>query len=139
MKPFRILVALLSISSAASAEDMPKVGFDEAVKEAVQKNPQPQKAVEQIRRSEALLRQARSTSFPTLVANGTYTRLDNDRAACLMAPCPPNVAKVFIPANSLNAQIVASVPLIAAQQWVKWSHAGDQIDVAKMTAADMTR
>lgn len=135
MKPSKLLVAtLLLFPSAASAEDLPKIGFDEAVRESIKNNPQTQKAVEQIRRAEALLRQARATSFPTLAMTGAYTRLDSDRTAVLNG-----VNRVLVPANAVNAQIIAAVPLLAAQQWVKWSHAGDQIDVAKASASDITR
>jgi outer membrane protein TolC len=139
MKLSRIFFAAMFVASTAAAEDPPKVGFEEAVKESIKNNPQTQKSVEQIRRAEALLRQARATSFPTLTAVGNYIRLDADRTRCLAVACPPAMLAVLGPANSLNAQIVASVPLIAAQQWVKWLHAGDQIDVAKTSAADMTR
>jgi outer membrane protein TolC len=138
MKPSKILAALsfflVSWSRAASAQEIPKVGFDSAVKEAIKNNPQAMKAREQVERADALMRQARSGSFPTLVATGLYTRLDGDRTANLNG-----MQRVLLPANSVNAQITVAVPLINAQRWVSWLHAGDQIDVAKATAADVAR
>jgi outer membrane protein TolC len=137
MKPFRFvaLLMMMLVSSSAFAEEIPKIGFDEAVKEAVKNNPQTQKSVEQIRRAEALLRQARASSFPTVNGVGNYIHLDNDRVLTSATGATTRV----LPANSVNMQLQVGVPIIAAQQWVKWLHAGDQIDVAKMTAADMAR
>lgn len=135
----RFSLAILFLSTTASAQDLPKVGFDDAIREAVRNNPQTQKAVEQIRRAEALMRQARASSFPTVTGLGVYTRLDADRAACLAPPCPPGIPRVFVPANSLSAQVTVAVPLLAPQRWVTWFHAGDQIDVAKATSEDMAR
>jgi outer membrane protein TolC len=124
------LTLTLTLARTAYAET---VGFDEAVKEAVKKNPTAEKANEQVTRSYALMRQARASSLPTLTATGTVTRLDGDRT---LAGTPP---RVIAGANQLFAPITANVPLIAVGQWVKWSHADDQIDVAKASAKDVER
>lgn len=136
MKACRVLVALLAWSSYASADP---VSFEDAIHEAIKNNPQAAKAQEQINRAEGLMRQARASSLPTVNATGQYLRLDNDRSACLMPPCPPNMARVFVPADTVTANINITAPLINARGWVNWMHAGDQIDVAKATATDVAR
>lgn len=128
------VAALLGLGAApvARAGEPATLSFDEAVREAVAKNPQAQKAVEQIRRAEALVREARATSLPYLDSGGTYTRLDKDRVL-------PSTMTVISPANQLFARVTLTVPLVAPQQWVKWSHAADQVDVAKVASADVAR
>jgi outer membrane protein TolC len=135
-----VLVPVLVLVLAGDGRADDTVTFDQAVQEAIKKNPQAAKAVEQINRAEALLRQARASSLPTINATGTYTRLDNDRGSfCTLQPCPPNPTRPFLPANSLQANVNITVPIISGANWVRWMHAGDQIDVAKATAVDVAR
>ena len=131
----RALAAALALGALALAREAraDTVTFDEAVAEAVKRNPNAQKASEQLDRSYALMRQARASSLPTLTATGTFTRLDSDR---VLPGTPP---RVIAGANQLFAPITLSVPLIAASQWARWSHASDQIDVARASQKDVER
>ena len=104
--------------------------FDEAVQRALARNPTSLQAAAEIRRHRALLEQVRSTSLPTLEGAGVYTRLDSSRVAGGI---------VLAPGSGLNVSATVSVPLINVGSWVKWEQAGDQVDVAKLNAADVRR
>lgn len=132
MKRWLSVALVVFLHRHAAAEETPKITFDQAVREAIKSNPQAAKAVEQIHRSEALLVQARAASLPTLNASGQYTRLDGDRFIT-GNPVP------IVSANTINLQAAVAVPLVNARGWVSWMHAGDQIDVAKASSADVAR
>lgn len=106
------------------------VTLEEAVKRAVLRNPTAEIATQEIQRAEALSRQARATWLPTLNANGTYTRLDNDRELN---------GRVILSANQLSANLALTVPLIAGRQWVAYWRSKDNIDVARAGFADARR
>src|SRR5690349_19700231 len=59
--------------------NMERVTLAQAVQRAEARNVNIVVAVEEIRRAEALVREARASSLPTLTGNAVYTRLDADR------------------------------------------------------------
>jgi len=128
--------ALFLASSARAEAPAPApagvrtVSFEQAVREALSKNPNVQVAAIEIDRAEALERQARATSFPTLTGNGVYTRLDDDRTFS---------GRVVQARDSVSANVTLTVPLIVPQQWAKWTRASDNVDVARFSAADLRR
>jgi len=107
-----------------------KLSLDEAVRRALLHNSNAQIALEEIARAEGLVHQVRAQALPTLYGNGTYTRLDADRV----------LATRVISAKSqlgLNAQL--SLPLFTASRWAAWAHAGENVDVARVSAEDVRR
>ena len=131
------LLALAGFSTpAAQAQEAPlgrappKVAFDDAIQRAMARNPTAELAVEEIRRSEALVQQARSTWLPTLSANGTYTRLDADRQLA---------GRVIASQDSVNANLLLTVPLIAPKGWVATDRAKENREFAKLTLVDARR
>jgi outer membrane protein TolC len=106
------------------------VSLVDAVNQALARNPTAVVAYAEVRRAEALMVEARASSLPTLIGTGTYTRLDDDRKLG---------ATVIASANQLSANLALTVPLVAPRSWVQWSHASDQIDVAKASAAEVRR
>jgi outer membrane protein TolC len=119
--------------SPATGEDGPvleKLTFDVAIKRALDRNPTSLQAAAEIRRYSALMEQARAGSLPTLSAAAVYTRLDANRVAG---------ALVLEPENGLNLSATLSAPLVNVRGWVQWQQAGDQVDVARLTAADVRR
>jgi hypothetical protein len=48
-------------------------------------------------------------------------------------------ALVLEPENGLNLSATLSAPLVNVRGWVQWQQAGDQVDVARLTAADVRR
>lgn len=105
------------------------ISFDEAVARARTHALGSLIAVEEIRRAEGLLTQARSGSLPTLGLNGTATRLDQERRAG-----PTLVAPRGQSSGNLQATLTLS-----PSRWYQWSHAGDQLDVARASSADVQR
>jgi outer membrane protein TolC len=122
-------LATVLLSSVASAEP-PRITLDEAVRRAIAKNPNAELAAADIDRAEALVRQARAASFPTLSANGTYTRLDSARVLN---------NNVIAGANQLHANLAATVPIIVPQRWAQWSRAGYTVDSLRATQVDVKR
>ncbi len=112
------------------APPAPKVGFREAVREAMARNPNAAVAKNDVRRAEALLGEARAGSLPTLTGNGIYTRLDADRELS---------GRVIQGANQVQGNVLLTVPIVMPQKWAAWSHAGDAIDVARATEEDTRR
>src|SRR5260370_39338016 len=118
-----VLVFWTRLSSAELAES---VRFADAVARSLKANPNVTIALEEIRRTQALVEQARAQSLPSLTANGAYTRLDDDRRLG---------ANVISPANSLNGRLVVAVPLAQTRGWVQWAHAEENVDVSRLSAA----
>jgi outer membrane protein TolC len=136
----RILVAAcLFLSQSVAYADSPdsepaspseRINLRAAVDRAVLNNPTSAVAKAQIERAEALVRQARSFSLPTLTGNGQYTRLDGDRMLG---------DRVASAADQLSANLTLSVNLVAPQRWVQWSHASEAVEVASISAEDLRR
>jgi outer membrane protein TolC len=147
--PIAMLAARANAQEAPAPEGMERLSFVETVKRALAQNPTARVADEEIRRAHALMEQARAASLPTLTGTGTYTRLDSDRifspasnanananaSADAGAPSPAVVAH----ADSVNANLMLTVPLVNPKAWAQWSHAKDNIDVARASAADVRR
>jgi outer membrane protein TolC len=142
--------------AADEAEGTRAVTFDEAVKAAVAKNPTAQRALVEVRRTEALVHEARSASLPTLYGYGTYTLLDADRVfpatpsvsypgvvdgtnQTVTVTPPPSAPRVIAAQNSINATVLLTVPIVSTRTWAQWSHAADGVDVQRMATADVQR
>jgi outer membrane protein TolC len=124
-----VAVALV-LPRLARAEGAPPITLQEAIRRAVARNPSWATAQEEIRRADALVKEARAASLPTLYGNATYTRLDADRTLN---------GSVVSAANQFNANVVLDVPIIQPHNWAQWSHAGDNADVARTASADVGR
>jgi outer membrane protein len=108
------------------------LGFNEVVQRALARNPSVVTALQEIRRAEALVRQARAGSLPTLYANAAYTRLDSDRVFA-------TTGAVIAAANQWYGNLTLAVPLVQTQRWVQWSHANDNVDLSRSSAKDVRR
>jgi outer membrane protein TolC len=125
------------------------VSLADAVRLALARNPTIVTAAQEIQRAEGILEETRGASLPTLSANAAYTRLNNDRVAPpqvlpVMPPPPGNGTvtvplTVYAPIGQLGANLTLTVPLIAPRAWVQWSHASDNVDVARASSADVRR
>jgi outer membrane protein TolC len=130
------IAGIVALAAQTHAQEAPlarapaKVGFEEAVQRAMSRNPTAALAAEELHRAEALVQQARSTWLPTLNANGTYTRLDADRVLG---------DRVIQAADSVNANLVLTVPLFAPKAWVATDRAKNNREVARLALADTRR
>jgi outer membrane protein TolC len=107
-----------------------KITMTEAVHRALQRNPSAQIAALEIDRASALLNENRSNSLPFLGANGTYTRIDNDRKLG---------TNTLAHKNQLSANLTLAVPLLAPQRWVQWSQAKANVKTAEAANQDVSR
>jgi len=105
----------------------PKVTFEEAIRRAMERNPNSEIAMQEIRRSTALAEQVRANWLPTLSANGAYTRLDSDRVFG---------GNVMTYRDTLTGNITLTVPIIQAHSWAASARANETVDLAKLSAID---
>ncbi|HEY6910191.1 MAG TPA: TolC family protein [Myxococcales bacterium] len=122
----RLLDAAALFLLAAPAFAQEKLSLEEAVRRAVVRSVSSVVAEQEIARAQGILEEDRAQSLPAIALNGTYTRFDSPRNA------PPS-------RNQVAANAVVTVPLIAPQRWLFWSHAADQVNVAKLSAEDARR
>jgi outer membrane protein TolC len=124
------LAAVLALGAGTPAP-LEKVGFDEAVRRALARNPSAVVAAEEVRRAEGLLGEARSGSMPFLGVTGALTRLDQDRVSA--------TGQVLADKYQQSATGLLSVPLLAPSRWAQWAHASQGLDATAAGEADVRR
>ncbi len=108
--------------------------FQQAIERSLRQNPSLLIAVEELKRSKALMEQIASSSLPTLSANGGWTRLDHNRY--LPGTNPPIET---LPDSIISANLTLAAPLLAPKSWAQWSHAHDNTKVSVESVADARR
>jgi outer membrane protein TolC len=132
---FAALAALTALvaSTPAMTQDGPpvaRVTLGQAVSLALTRNPTVASSLADLQRAEAIVREVRASSLPTLYGNGIYTRLDAARQFS---------GRVIAGQDQLTANLALTVPILAPASWVQWAHAKNNVDVAHMTTADTRR
>ncbi len=107
-----------------------KISLTEAVRRALARNPSAVVAMQEIKRAQALLVEARAGSLPSLTASGVLTRLDANRVFG---------NNVIISKNQQSANLQLSVPLLAPRSWMQWSEASMNLDTANASSEDTRR
>ena len=131
-----LAAAILLLCGGAAVGAAPeRITFPEAVQRALARNPSVQIALQEISRAHGIMREVRSGAIPTLSANAVATRVDADRVVGAGTPD----ARVVQPRDTWTANLQLTVPLIAPQRWVQWSHAAEQVDVARLSSEDVRR
>jgi len=110
--------------------EAPRVGFSEAVAQAMRAHPTVEVAEAQARRAVALITEARAALLPTVNLNATYTRLDDDRRL---------QDRIILGANQLSANVQAIVPIYSARAWSGLHRAEDNAALARVSALDARR
>jgi len=108
----------------------PTVTFEDAVQRATMRNPTYEIAFDEFRRAQALVEQSRASWLPTLNANATYTHLDAARQLG---------TTVAAGQDTLNANLLLTVPIIAPRAWVATARAKDNKIIAKAVLEDTRR
>jgi len=117
--------------------EMPKkpaggsVSLTEAVRRALERNPNSEVAHQEVVRSIALARQVRAAWFPQLNANATYTHLDDDRRLAN--------GSVALPQDSLAANLQLTVPILAPRQWIASQRAKENVATTRASAVEARR
>jgi len=112
-----------------------RVTFDDAIRLALAQNANVRVAEQEIRRAEALVREAQAAWLPQLTGIATYTRLDNARTE-------PNGAGGYtqlLGRDTINLSGLVSLPLFAPRAWLASKRAGLVTDAATFTDADVRR
>ncbi|TMB13655.1 MAG: TolC family protein [Deltaproteobacteria bacterium] len=126
----RLLEAIAFLVIAAPAFAQERITLDEAVRRATARNPTALIAEQEIRRAEGILKEVRAPALPFLTANGIATRNDAERDLA---------GRPIAPLSSRSANLNLTVPLFVPQRWLAWSHAGDQVDIARISLEDARR
>jgi outer membrane protein len=152
-------VFLLLGSSASGSPDIPKDGsveinvgeinvappverltLAEALSRAFSQNPDAVVAAYEIEKSEGQLRQAQAAEWPTLVGNGTFTRLDHDRVIRSSGAGGTSGAGTRIgAADQWSANLLLTVPILVPTAWAGVHRATSARNLAKATVADVRR
>ncbi|MDB4977687.1 MAG: outer rane efflux protein [Myxococcaceae bacterium] len=114
------------------------VNLQQALEQALRREPRIEVAIQEVSRSEALLEQSRASWLPTLQGNGVYTRLDHDRRAGA-TPTMPQGSITLTPANSFNMNLSLFMPLIAPQRWTNTNHFKNNVLVARESVVEVRR
>lgn len=107
-----------------------RVSWQQALDLAAAHNTSTLVADQEIKRAEALVREARAGWLPIFTGNGSYTRLDSARTY---------MGAITTPQNSWNGNLALTVPLLAPTAWANDWHAQDAREVAKVNAKDVRR
>lgn len=116
--------------AGAQAPVVRTVEFDEAIRQAMDRNPTVAIAAAGIERASVLLDQARTLTRPTLTASFTNITLDSARGFS---------GGVTQPQNQSALSATASMPLFAPTAWAAANQLRDQVQVATEQAAETRR
>ncbi|MGO8970713.1 MAG: TolC family protein [Myxococcaceae bacterium] len=111
------------------------IGFQQAVDQALARNPSTLTALQEVARIRGLMEEVRAASIPTLAANVAFTHLDGSRTEATIAG--PNT--VIYPQNQWTGNIQLNIPLLSPTAWANAIRAGDQVEVARYNSADVRR
>ena len=119
-------------AQAPTIPSMPRISLGQAIQRALAQNSSIVVALEEIRRAEALVREARAASLPALTGNGVYTHqgIDENRSIG---------GRVILARDQLQANVTLSVPLIVPQKWAQWSHASTAVSATRAAGEEVKR
>jgi outer membrane protein TolC len=127
--PVTLLALVIAAAPlAAQTPAIPRVEFDEAVRQALEKNPSVAQAATSIARAEALLEQARAVTRPTVSAGVANVLSDHARGFG---------GGVFQPRDQLTIAGDVTLPVLAPARWAAVAQARDQIDVSTESVAQV--
>jgi outer membrane protein TolC len=127
-----MLVATAASERSAQAQPitMERVGFDEAVRRAVERSPSVALAAAQIVRAEALLRQTRAATRVSV--NGTVTSTTLNRGVTFDD-------FTVTPQSQLSATVDVAMPFFAPAEWARRAQAQDTRALADLSVAEAKR
>jgi outer membrane protein TolC len=116
------------IPNPQSPSPMEAITLDEAVQRALKNNPTVAQAAQGVLRAEALLQQARAVTLPSVAATFTNATIDTERGFNGAVTQPQSQ-------SALSANI--GMPILALSRWAAAAQAGDQVEVARLSTADI--
>jgi outer membrane protein TolC len=118
------------VSAAAQQARAIRLTFDEAIRQAIERNPGIAEAAQAILQAETLLQQARGVYRPSLSGTVTTTVLDAERGFDEF---------VTQPRTQALAGVSLSYPVLAAARWAARAQADDQIRIARLGVEETRR
>jgi outer membrane protein len=112
------------------------IGFQQAVDEALARNPSTLTAVQEVDRIHGLMEEIRAASIPTLGVNVNYTHLDNSRVE--VSPVTGTSLTIY-PQNQWSGNAQLNIPVFVPAAWANAVRANDQVEIARFNAADVRR
>jgi outer membrane protein TolC len=106
------------------------IEFDEAIRQAIERNPTIALAATAIEQANALLLRAQAVTYPTVVGTITNVTLNSARGFG---------DTVTQPQSQTNFGITASMPVLAFSRWAQVAASRDQIEVSTLASADTRR
>ena len=125
-----LLAAASVLAQEPVAAPMERVTFDQAIERAIRNNPTVARAAAGILRAEAIFQQRSAETRPVVDASLTTRTI---------APVQSFSGSSIDPRTQLTSLLGISVPLIDPVAWALRSQAGDQVQVAQLTADDVRR
>lgn len=123
-----VVLAVGAIEGRAQERAPRRVEFDEAVREAMARNPTVARAATAITRAEAILSQTRAVTRPSVMARVSSTTVDTPVAFD---------DDVIQPRHQVTFAPTVSVPILAPAQWAATAQAADQTAVATDAAQEV--
>jgi outer membrane protein TolC len=127
-----LVAAWLAAPAAGGPAELPieAVSFDEAVRRAIENNRDVARAATAILAAEALLARARADLKPVVDAVAVETWIDDERGFS---------TNVVQPDPQFALRATAAVPVLAPALWAARTQAADQVEIARLAAADVER
>lgn len=119
-----------SVLAQTPPEPVERLTFREAIDRAIANNPSTAVAAAGILRAEGLLSQARSATLLQVTGNVTMTTLNRGVSF---------EDTTVTPRNQIAGSLTVDMPVIAAAAWARRAQAGDNRDVAVLSATEARR
>jgi outer membrane protein TolC len=119
-----------TVQAAPAAPVVRRVEFDQAVQQAIDRNPTVASAATAITQANALLQQARAAVLPALAASLTNNTLDSARGFS---------GGVTQPRNQTVIGASATWHVLDATRWADIAHARDEVQVSTFSSAEARR
>lgn len=125
-----LMMGCLVVPGLASAQAPTVVEFEEAIARAVAANRSVAQAALAIERAEALLKNARAATMPSISATATSVTLDREVGFD---------DRVTQPRTQVTFGATASMPVLAPARWAAKAQAREQIEVAELSVQEAQR
>jgi outer membrane protein TolC len=115
------------------------IGFQQAVDQALARNPTTLSAVQEVDRIHGLMEEIRAASIPTLAVNLNFTHLDSARTETPATGPMAGTPVVIYPKNQWAGNAQLNIPLFVPAAWANAVRANDQVEIARFNEADVRR
>lgn len=112
------------------------IGFQQAVDQALARNPSTLTAVQEVDRIHGLMEEIRAASIPTLAVNLNFTHLDKARTE--VSPVTGTTVTIY-PHNQWAGNAQLNIPVFVPAAWANAVRANDQVEIARFNEADVRR